>query len=306
LASVVDGCREADRTPEARQSLRVVSLSPAVTQMVVDLGLGEEIVGVGAQDPAAPPGLEVVGDLYQIDFERLVRAAPTHVFLQPGRQGVPPRLDELARVRGWQVLQYEIETVRNALEALYDARTAFPERTVGGALGVRDRARKLVVEIRARLNRLADLHRGRTVEDVLLLVGLNPITAVGRDTFLDELLAIAGGKNALPAGGERYPVIDLERVATLRPQVVVLVSPAQPAQSGEEKSGAAQAAALLKDTGAPAVAAGRVYGLEDPLALLPSTSMPRVAGRLARILHPESIPRIAEVLGEDLGEDFAR
>lgn len=294
LMTLLPGCADGERTSGPDVERRIVSLSPAVTRMVIDLGLESSLVGAGKHDPVAPSGTAVVGDLYQIDYENLLRANPTHVFLQPGKQGVPKRLTDFARSNRWIVRGYDIETVDDAIHALYHVRDG-DDSSVGAALDLEKEARSLAVVVHTRLGRLEELVAGRRVERVLLLIGNNPLTAVGPNTFLGELLEIAGGKNALVGESvTRYPVLDLERVVTLRPAVVIFVD----ATTGSMSSHGEKLRETLAGLDIPAVKNGSIHELVDPVALLPSTSMPRVASALAMLLHPGSAFEIESIVRE--------
>jgi iron complex transport system substrate-binding protein len=288
------GCADGEPTSRPNVGRRIVSLSPAVTRMVIDLGLESSLVGVGKHDPVAPSDTAVVGDLYQIDYEKLLRANPTHVFLQPGKRGVPKRLRDFAKSNGWIVRGYDIETVDDAIHALYHVRDG-DDASVGAALDLETEARALAVDVHTRLGRLEQLLEGRRVERILLLIGNNPLTAVGPNTFLGELLEIAGGKNALvDESATRYPVLDLERVVTLRPEVVIFVD----ATTGSMSSQGEKLRETLAGLDIPAVKSGSIHEVVDPVALLPSTSMPRVAATLAMLLHPGSALEIESIVRE--------
>lgn len=271
---------------------RIVSLSPAVTQMVIDLGFEAAIVGIGQHDPAAKSETPVVGDLLKIDYEKLVAVKPTHVFVQPGKPGVPPRLLELGKIYGWKVFDYDIETIEDALAAIHDPSAESPERTVGGALEVAPVARKLVNRVKTQLMDLHDLHKGEPVGRVLILVGLNPMTAVGPGTFLSELLRVAGGKNVLEGEKRLYPVLDRERILTLDPEVVICVRSTKGPMGEETK----KLEAVFESFDITAVKSSRVYEIADPVALLPSSSMPRVAAKIAKTIHPDSGARVEKIV----------
>ena len=106
LALLIGGCGERDTSSaraggaqDADKSLRIVSLSPAMTTMAIDLGLGNDLVGRtpfcrGLESPVA-----VVGSLEGVDAEVLVRVEPTVVLVQPGAGGSDPALVELGQRR---------------------------------------------------------------------------------------------------------------------------------------------------------------------------------------------------------------
>ena len=117
------GCTDQESTERIeRDGARIVSLSPALTQMVKDLGLGDKLVGVGMYDPAIDAGdLSDVGNLYQIHYERLLTLEPTIVLLQPERSaGVPNRLKQLSDRLGWEIGAFHIDTIEDALRVLHN------------------------------------------------------------------------------------------------------------------------------------------------------------------------------------------
>jgi iron complex transport system substrate-binding protein len=259
--------------------LRIVSLSPAVTQMLIDLGLGQSIVAVGRFDPVAPAGAVEVGDLYSINYEALFATDPAHIFIQPQQNRIPGRLGALAQASGATLHAYRIDTVDDALAALAEG-PALHGEPVGSALGMEEQARDLARSVRHQLDALRQATASDDLPSLLLLVGLNPMTAVGPGTFLDELIVSAGATNAAASYAIGWPVVDTEAVLAMQPDVIVLVS------GTEGPSGPIAAPPALAGLGLEAVADGKIIRLADPAALLPSTAMPRIAGQLLRLIHP--------------------
>src|SRR5689334_23210000 len=90
----VQACRHTaspPNEPAPSSSPRVVALSPAVARTMRDLGLGKYLVGRHGFDQWSAQSLPVCGDQNGIDYETLVRARPTQVFLQVA--DVPDRLE---------------------------------------------------------------------------------------------------------------------------------------------------------------------------------------------------------------------
>ena len=100
--------------------MRVVSLAPAVTRMIVDLGVADVLVGVGEHDDAAPAGLRVVGNFMNIHTEVLVNVRPTHVVAMYGLGGIPQQLSRLARSDRFELVVYAYpRRVEQVLRILY-------------------------------------------------------------------------------------------------------------------------------------------------------------------------------------------
>jgi iron complex transport system substrate-binding protein len=255
---------------------RIVCLCPALTQMIRDLGLTDSIIAVGAFDPVAPPAAAVVGDLYQIDYEKLLALAPTHVIVQAVRQPVPPRLNELAAAHRFRVTAWPIESATDVLHIL---RGTPQMSSLGQVLGRPAESAALADRIEQQLAAIAAI----TVTDnriprprTLLVVGTSPLTAAGPGTLLHDMLQIAGGTNALPQAAILYPVLDRERLLALRPDVIIVVT----------SDGTRSAAEQEQRLNLPASLRPRILHVVDPAALLPSSTMPRIAAAIARQLHP--------------------
>ncbi|MFP4144252.1 MAG: ABC transporter substrate-binding protein [Phycisphaeraceae bacterium] len=285
------GCGEAETSGAAGRGdeLRIVSLSPALTQMVVDLGLGDHLVGTGEHDMAAPAGLPVVGHYADVRSELLLAAGPTHVLTMAPSTGVPGRLRELADAGLFELAVYESPmSVSEVLAILADGGDP---PAVGEVLGRPERAQRLRARIERQLKAIGEVTSRAEPTRALLLMSVQPVTALGPGTTHDEMLALAGGKNA---AGEvstvTAPSFDRETLLKLEPGRLLLLMPGVESLSPGEPP-LSEVRALL-----PGVERERVRLINDPLTLLPSSSLPRVVGEMARALHPELAAEVDAVL----------
>ncbi len=78
---------------------RVVSLAPSLSEIVVELGAADLLVGVldAGERPASLQGLPSVGRYGQLDIERLLSLQPDLLLLWPGSVG-PAQKEQLARL----------------------------------------------------------------------------------------------------------------------------------------------------------------------------------------------------------------
>ncbi|MEX0887153.1 MAG: ABC transporter substrate-binding protein [Phycisphaeraceae bacterium] len=272
---------DADRHEgDVGDELRIVSLSPALTQMLVELDAGEHIVGVGEHDAAAPPGAAVVGGFPDIQAEALLSTRPTHVLAQS--QSV--HLRRLAESAGFELVAWRYPaTIDAVLETLAPADPDPPG--VGSVIGRGDEAAALRERIEAQLASLKELTDGAAERPrVLLLIGTRPVTASGPGTVFDDMLDIAGGRNAAPTGQAGAPALDREMLLAAAPEVIVLMSPGdRPLEALAEDDRLAD----LRGLDIPAVRNRRIRIINDPLAMLPTTTIPRVTAELIAGLHPE-------------------
>ena len=201
---------------EAAAPARIVSTSPSITETLFALGLGNRVVGVSTfcRYPEAALRLPKVGTFMRPDAELIARLRPDLVIVHAGPHTVPQQLSALGIA--------SITVDRGTLAGVYSS-----IRAIGAAAGVADRAARLVAELEARLTAVQRTALTRSSRKVLVIVGRQPGTlgdliAVGRGSYLNDLVTIAGGTNVLddPRLPE-YPHISMETVIRLDPDVIV-------------------------------------------------------------------------------------
>lgn len=268
-------CDGRESLPVADDGPRIASLSPAITRTLVDLGLAEHIVGRTAFCRSVDASVPVVGDLLHLDYERLVRLQPTHVLTQRSARDADPGLHALADRHGWRLWN------ASRVDDLDDVRTLVS--TLPGVLeGSLDAehlaaAQRLSTELLGRLEAAlagspANRFRGR----VLVLSDLQPLTAFGTTTYMDDLLRRLGGRNALTARG--WVQLSMEDLVRLDPVAVILLVDRSPADPNLLRA---------RFAGLPiaAVRQQRLVVLAHPDALLPSSALISVAEALAATLR---------------------
>ncbi|MEM7623141.1 MAG: hypothetical protein AAF235_08035 [Planctomycetota bacterium] len=289
-----------------RQDLRLVVLSPAIGVIARDIGLEDAIVGRHDFDFVLADSVPKVGDQTAIDYEALLATRPTHVITQWGSRDLPPRLVDLADQRGFKLIDYELLTLDHIAEVADDLFLDFvqPPGRAGFQPGTSDDitprfidpaeafGRALPSERMARAWRqrgdgFADLGR------VLLLGSVDPPAVLGPGSFHHQVLVRIGGTPAVESGSP-WMELDAEDVLRLAPDAVVLVAPrsmganspaAGAAMSSDDGAERLEARfGIIARLGVPASSSGRLAVIDDPLSLLPSTSMIRFADDLAAVL----------------------
>jgi iron complex transport system substrate-binding protein len=262
LLAVVAGLGCSDRTPppEERGS-GIVSLSPAMTTIVQDLGAGERLVG---RTPwcRGVDGLPVVGALDGVDAEMLVGLHPAIVVNQPPASGPDPVLLALRERLGFELIGGRLDgsgDVITAIDALRSAGVGDPQRT-------EDR-RRAMVEVQA-----AAAEVEVSAPSVLILFSVDPFSTAGAGTYLDEVIRAAGGRNPSTRAG--WIELSVEELVGLAPDVVLLVT------GSPDSMGAIETV--------PWGDRPRILILEDPDALEPSTRMPAVVDRVRGLLGEAS------------------
>ncbi len=194
-----------------------MSLCPSLTELVFDLGHGDDLVGVTKfcihpAEGVAP--IEKVGGTKNPRVDRIVELAPDIVLLNEEENRIEDA-DEL-RDRG---VCCHVSFPKTAAE------TATMVRSIGAAIGAAAEAERIAVEIEVGARRVREEAVGRDPVRYAYLIWRDPVMAAGTDTFIDDLLGLAGGVNAFDGRAgfpDRYPSVGIEGLAAADPDAVLL------------------------------------------------------------------------------------
>ncbi len=261
---------------------RIVSTAPSVTESLFALGLGERVVGVSTycHYPPETASLPKVGTYLRPNVERIAALQPDLVILLKQPQGVEEQLRRLA-LPVLLVEHGDLERMFAAIEA------------IGEAGGVAARARELTGRIRARLDEIRTRTRRRPRRSLLFVVGRTPgrlegLIAVGRGSYLNAIIDIAGGRNVLADSPVDYPKISLETVLARNPDVIVDMGEMAETKGVTEERKQQVVALWRQRSSLQAVAAGRVYAVASDIFVVPGPRVVEAAEAFARMLHPEA------------------
>jgi iron complex transport system substrate-binding protein len=250
--------------------LRIVSLAPNVTSILLALGAGRELVGVSKWcKEVAPVGRRPqVGDCWKMDVREVMRLKPTLLI-----GSVPFAQETVASILKEPVAFLAINP-RSLADIETDIRTL--ARLVGRAIP----GEKLIREMRSNFEsiaRRAKQFRKRPRPRVYCEAWPHP--RISSPPWVSELVELAGGEAVVPAG---IRITD-EEVARARPDVIVLAWTAAGARS---KPSSALRNAAWRDV--PAIKAGRVVVIRDELLNTPGPPLVEGARELFRAMHPEA------------------
>ena len=211
-ASPTEAALSEPRSPIAR----IVSLSPAMTTTVVDLGDPDLLVG---RTPWCR-GVEnatVIGTLEGPDAELLLVAKPDLVLVQPPASGLDPSILELQRRIGFEVIAQRLDGIDDITAVV---RALGARGVIGGSS---ERAWMQQTEFIRRA--VSEAAESTSVDDskidLVMLHSVDPFGLVGRETYLDEVMTAAGGRNLVRRPG--WIDAGVEELISLEPPVVVLV-----------------------------------------------------------------------------------
>jgi iron complex transport system substrate-binding protein len=251
-------------------AMRIVSLAPSVTETLFALGAGPEVVGVSqyCDYPPQVRRLPKIGSFLTPNIEEIAALRPTLVV------GLPNSSD-LREIRALQ--EMDIATLMVEENSVAAIENSIAE--IGDRIGRMHAARDLLAQIRARIKETEERLAGAPRPLVLMVVGHQPMVAVGRGTYLDELLALAHAHNIADKSSQAWPRLSLEYVIASRPEIIL------DGQMGTDPH--APAIFWANYPSIPAVRDRRVFGYPDDPTLHPGPRVPQTLELLARLLHPD-------------------
>jgi iron complex transport system substrate-binding protein len=244
--------------------MRIVSLAPSVTSILLSLGVGRELVGVSrwCKDVTEVGARPAVGDCWKMDLPEVMRLRPTLLI-----GSVPFAAETVQKILAEPVAFLAINP-RSLADIYSDI------RTLGRLVGRVQAAERLTVKMQKGFADVAQRRwRGRRVR-VYCEAWPNP--RISSPPWVAELVEIAGGKMVLRAGAR---VTDSE-VARARPELIVL---AWTATGGRAKASTALQNPAWREV--PAVKSGRVVVIRDELLNTPGPPLVCGARELERAIR---------------------
>jgi len=234
-------------TPLPTHPERLVSMAPSLTEILFALGLDDKIVGVTIFSDYPPAALDKpkVGSFWQPNIEAVVAARPDLVVTLRIEQqrSLAERLQRI----GYNSLVVDVDKVSDLYGAI---------ETLGAATDSRRQADELVGNLKNKLQELSRMVGTAEKVRVLWVVQREPLRVAGRDTFINEMIELAGGENAIGETVHKYPPIGAEQVIACKPDVIIEPTMTR-SNLDSQKQTAVQYWSRFENV--PAVANGRIY-----------------------------------------------
>jgi len=256
---------------------RIVSLVPALTEMLYAIGAGPQVVAVSSYD-AYPPdvtALPRVGALLDPDTERIISLKPDLVITY----GSQVDLQAQMKRANIPTFDYRHGGFAHILVTM---------KELGARTGRDAAATQAVAAIEARLAAVRARVAGRPRPRTLLVFSREPKTlrnmyVSGGRGFLHDMLAMAGGDNVFGDVDRESVQVSTETILAHAPDVILELRPddipaGQPMQ--DELASWARLAAV------PAVKSRRVLFIAGQAITVPSPRVADSVERMARALHP--------------------
>ena len=261
---------------------RIVSTAPSITELLYALGLGDRIVGVDRFSRYPPEVLrkQKIGDYANPNLEVIASLRPDLVMIPTN----PVKLAERLGTLRLKVLEIDQEGIAK----LYDS-----FRIVGQATGTVEQAAKLTSSVRGQLDairtRAAPLKRTR----MMFVVGRTPnrldgLIVVGQASYLNEIIALAGGENVFRDAVASYPAVSLEEVLARNPDVIVDMGDMADTVGVTDQHKREVTSLWERLTNVAAVKQHRVFAVASDVYVVPGPRVVEAAKAFLSMLHPEA------------------
>lgn len=261
---------------QSKPPARIVSIIPAVTEMLFAIGAGPQVVGVSSfeRHPPEATKLPSVGALIDPDTERILSLRPDLVVVYGSQTDLRA---QLARA-GIPMFVYSHAGLADVTSTL---------RTLGARVGHQKSAERLATEIERRIAAARQRIAGRTRPRTLVVFGREPLAlrgiyASGGIGFVHDIVSAAGGSNIFSDVKRQAVQATTEQILARRPDVILELR-----ADGLSPDALARERAVWDSLSAvPAIRSGRVYIIVDPRAVVPGPRVAEAVELVAGILHP--------------------
>ena len=250
--------------------------------MLYAVGLGDRVVGVTTYCHYPPEARKKpkIGTYTEPNLELIAAMKPDLVAIQTNPINLAARLASLHL----NVLEVSHDTVDDVYVSMQRIADAGGVSAQGRA--VVERMKRQLADIRART---APLTRRR----MMFIVGRAPnaiedLIAVGRASYLNGIIEIAGGTNIFKDAIAPYPKVGMEDVLARNPQVIVDMGDMSQTEGVTEEHKRAVVALWDQFHPLAAVREHRVFAVASDIFTVPGPRMVDAAPAFARMLHPEA------------------
>src|SRR5262245_33549875 len=198
---------------------RIVSVAPGITEILFALGAGDRVVGVTTycRYPEAARAKPKIGGYTTPSLESILALRPDQVIMMKNRPDIAQKLKQT----GIDVVELQPENLAGIYAAI---------NVISAAIGAPDKGRALVQSIQKQLQQIAAKTPAGPKSKVLFIVGRSPgsvsdLIAVGRGSYLHELIGLAGAENVFADAAVPYPKVNMEDVIRRNPDLIIDMGP---------------------------------------------------------------------------------
>ena len=268
-------------TALAKNGKRVISFSPSITEVLFAIGAGSQVAAVTnfCTYPKEAIKKPKIGGMLNSSAESIISLNPDLLIFQPGKSNVKQLAKNLN-------IEY-IEVSFQDLNAIYQS-----IQNIGNVVGKTKEARSLIADIKSKRRSYQERLKTMKPKSTLLILGdsqdpLRDLYAVGKETFLDELLTLSGGENVLDKTLSQYPKVSREFIISRSPEVIIIAGPNSEVAKKEISSGL-NAWRVLGSV--RAVQNRRIHIISADYILIPGPRLVKIVDKFYHAIHNPNAP----------------
>lgn len=191
--------------------MRIVSLSPSLTEILIELGAESELVGVCEGDCVQKKEILRLGSPQAVPLSQVDALAPDWV-LGDARENRPDQIQAVERK--WKTNLFCVKKLEDVCDAITD---------LGRLVGKREEARRLNESIQREKSLNDQIFSQRPKKRTILLLGDPPYLTMNFDPYPSRLIEASGGLNVFREEPlEEFPV-EMEEMIERNPEFLLLL-----------------------------------------------------------------------------------
>ncbi|MBN1765759.1 MAG: ABC transporter substrate-binding protein [Sedimentisphaerales bacterium] len=257
---------------------RIICITPAITEIVFALGCQQRVRGV-SDFCTWPPEVvhkDKIGGFFNPNYERLTALNPDMIIAQ----GRSEKIIAFCRQKNIPFLSLELndlETIKQEIIML------------GEILDCVSEAQELCQDMTQQIDDIRNKLQGVDKKRIFFTLGrtsglMKGLSTIDGNSFMNELIEVAGGINIFADIQQPYPQISKETLVKRRPEVIIEAHPGETLDDKRQNE-------LISDWQAlgdiPAVTNNQIYFLTEDYLLIPGVRLGQTARRLTQVIHPE-------------------
>jgi vitamin B12 transport system substrate-binding protein len=196
---------------QQQNDLRIITLSPHLTEIVFALNKGEYLVGVSdfSDFPKQAANLPSVANYEGANIADIIRLKPSHVLVWRG--GNKDADIEKLKSLDIHVVESNINSVKSMLSDILK---------IGKVINAQSQAQELVDSLQAIILKIALEHRGAS-KTAVYYFGTHPLLGLGNDKWLNSLLQLCSIENVYSKSVSAYPQLQIVDIIRQQPELLI-------------------------------------------------------------------------------------
>ncbi len=214
IAVILIACEQppVEPLPTAVAAIRIVSLSPHLTELTFAAGAGQQLVGVVefSDYPAAAADIPRIGDAFRVDYEAISLLHPDVVLAW--QSGTPREIIERLRSLGYRVVELHAGQLEDIVEQLL---------AIGRLAGTESTAQIAAANLQAQIVTLRARNRDKPSVSVFFQISSEPLFSITGAHVISDIIKLCGGRNVFAELSGIAPPVSVEAVAAADPDIIM-------------------------------------------------------------------------------------